>query len=943
MNTIVVNSLAEISNNYSIFQKDQVLTEAQLNSVSAYLDDQDRLSRVALVGIGIACGLRVLRSGNKIELTRGIGITTDGDLMRVAENRTFTRFKAYDKQYPAYGPLYVDANTMFKAFELVGTGAVDPQARNLGQFSADTHRSLDDMVAVLLMESYVKTHDLCSGADCDNHSETYVGTLKLLLVEKAALGKLMPVLQTAAGAARALNPVVARRAIVKAASNNLGNLWTPFRQAAAAMQGQLETEFGKLWPACSFLFGEAFSGDPTTGWVTRLGAIRAAFNGNDSAVQYHYDFVRDLVDTWNEMRTCLFGESAWCCPDINGFPKHLLLGNVVPGDDAEENRLAFYPSAAISRNAALQRAVFLAKKIDVMLSAFDEANPAAVAAGVAVTPSHTQRMPLSDRAIPCYFKIDPQIRVVKAWNYDLSRRGEERCNYSCNRAAYGAVGAAAQPLEAPIDANDFFRIEGHIGRDVATVQGTLERLIQEFNLPFGVCSVLIDTDPKQIVLKPLPKYTDLNRLHYLLRQDLVQKMDDVKTFSGNFKTDLSDAIARGIVKDDSSTNDGTSVRTLAEDKDKSVQRKAEAARGKLNRTFAEVAADKTWMQDVSETMVAASQFKLQLNKVVSTSFPTSFDTLIASPTWKWLPWLDKFIEDRNAKAEEQLLFAKFRAANPGLEHAGGVVRGGLFVLVYRKGGVVVADFMLAHCCEKEVEEAVEEPPLFKPVFPIDDVVRGGIRITPSREHFVKQRLDDLKLDIDQRWTPKLEIYTRHNQAITGLLDVMKSQAARPRVSIDPGLTFTRPGMGLLQPGDAGAGIAGVLRPGRIEPFKDEVLGVATERVLNETQIIKVLDEKIADPATPEEVKKQLQNERDKSETKLKDRIEDVTSHLSRTQPDADFGSEAHDTLEVVAAGMNVIKSADQLERSKKAVEVLTRDTVANRSLRFSATHILKRP
>jgi hypothetical protein len=756
------------------------------------------------------------------------------------------------------------------------------------------------------------------------------------------VGKLMPAIQTAAGAARVLNPVVARRAIVKAASNHLGDLWTPFRQATAAMQGQLETEFSKLWPACSFLLGEAFSGNPTTGWVTRLGAIRNAFSGNESAVQYHYDFVRDLVDTWNEMRSCLFGESAWCCPDIDGFPKHLLLGKVVPGDDAGENRLGFYPSAAISRDVALQRAVFLAQKIDVMLSAFDEANPAVVAAGVSVTPSYTQRMPLSDRAIPCYLKIDPQIRVVKAWNFDLSRRGEERCNYSCNRAAYGAAGAAAQPLEAPIDANDFFRIEGHIGRDVAAVQGTLERLIQEFNLPFGVCSVLIDTDPKQIVLRPLPKYTDLNRLHYLLRQDLVQKMDDVKTFSGNFKTDLSDAIARGIVKDDSSTNDGTSVRTLAEDKDKSVQRKAEAARVKLNRPFAEVTADKTWMQDVSDTMVAASQFKSQLNKVVNTSFPTSFDTLIASPTWKWLPWLDKFIEDKNAKAAEKLLFSKFREANPGLEHAGGVVRGGLFVLVYRKGGAVVADFMLSHCCEKEVDEAVDEPPLFKPVFPIDDVVKGGIRITPSREHFVKERLDDLKLDIDQRWTPKLEVFTRHNQAITGLLDVMKTQATRPRVSIDPGLTLTRPGTGLLQPADAGAGIAGVLRPGRVEPFKDEVLGIATERVLNETQIIKVLDEKIADPATPEEVKKQLQTERDKSETKLKDRIEDVTSHLSRTQPDADFGSEAHDTLEVVAAGMNVIKNADQLERSKKSVEVLTRDTVANKSLRFSATHILKR-
>jgi hypothetical protein len=939
MNT-VVNSLSRIATEYSVFQKDQVLTEAQLNSVSTYLDDQERLTRIALVGVGIVCGLRVQPVGQKLELTRGLGITTDGDLLHVAENRSFTRFRDYDKRNPAYGPLHADANTLFKAYELVASGEVDPQARNLNQFTAETHLAFEEVVAVLLMESYVKTHDLCSGADCDNHSETYVGNLKLLLVEKAAVSQLLPVLNTAAAAARTLSPIVARRAIVKAASKDLADLFTPFRQAVTAMQNQLQAEFGKLWPACSFVLGEAFSGDPTAAWSSRLGAIRNAFSNNQSAVQYHYDFLRDLVDSWNEMRECLFGETSWCCPDTNGFPKHLLLGNVVQGADPQENRLGFYPSAAVSRDAALQQAVFLARKIDVLLSTFDEANPAQVAAGISVTPSRSQRSPLSDRAIPCYYRVDPDIRVVRAWNYALSQRGEERFNYSCNHAAYGAAGAAAQPLEGPIDVNDFFRIEGHIGRDVATVQGTLERQIQEFNLPFGVCSVLIDTDPRQVVLKPPPKYTDLNRFHYLVRQDLVQKMDDVKTFSSSFRAGLSDAIAKGIVKDDSSTNDGTSVRALAEDKDNNVQRKAEAAKLKLNRTFTEIAADKTWMQDVSETMVAASQFKLQLNKVVNTSFPTSFDTLITSPTWKWLPWLDKFIEDKNAKAEERLLFSKFRAANPGLEHAGGVIRGGLFVLVYQKGGAVVADFMLSHCCEKDVEEQVEEPPLFKPVFPIDDVIKGGIRITPSRESFVKERLDHLKLDIDQRWTPKLELYTRNNQAITGLLDVMKAQAVRPRVAIDPGFSMVKPG--LIQPSDAGAGIAGVLRPGRAEPFKDEVLGIATERVLHETQIIKVLDEKIADPATPDDAKKQLQNERDKSETKLKDRIVDVTTLLDRTQPDADFGSEAHDTLEVVAAGMNVIKSTETLERSKKAVETLTSDTVANKSLRFSATHILRR-
>jgi hypothetical protein len=942
MNSIV-NSLAEISTEYSIFQKDQVLTEAQLNSVSDYLDDQDRLSRVALVGVGIICGLRVSLAGSQVVLGKGLGITTDGDLMRLAGDMTFTRYKPYDKQFPAYGKLYRDATTMFRAFELVASGQVDPLATNLSRFQADTQLPLDGMLAVLLMESYIKTHELCSGADCDNHSQKYVGTLKLLLVEPAALGQLLPAIQTSDQAARALGAVVAPRALVKPGSNDLGNLWAPFRQACNTMHEQLQVEFRKLWPACSFLLNSTFAGDPAPAWVNRLAAIRNAFNGDQAVVQYYYDFLRDLVDTWNEMRDCLFGETAWCCPDIDGFPKHLLLGRLAPGADPDEHRLGFYPSAAVNRDRGLHRAVFLADKLDVLLAAFNHQDPAAVAAGVTVTPSRCARFSLGERAIPCYFRIDGQARVVRAWNHELSRRGEERRNYSCNHAAYRAVGAAAQPLESAIDGYDFFRIEGHIGRDVQTVQATLERLIRQYNLPFGVSAVLLGADQRQVVIKPPRRYTDLNRFHYLIRQDLAQKMDDVKAFSGSFKAGLADAIQRGIVRDDSSTNDGSSVRALAEEKDRSVQKKADAARVKLNRSFAEFAADKSWMQDIGETMVAASEFKLQLNKVVNTSFPTSFDTLIGSPTWKWLPWLDKFIEDRESKAEEKRLLAKFLAANPGLEHAAGVVRGGLFVLVYKQGGEVVADFMLSHCCEQEIEEAVAEPPLFKPDFPIDDVIKGGIKINPSRELFVKERLDTLKLDIEERWTPKLEVYSKHNQAITGLLDVMKAQAQRTKVTVDPGLTLTRPGAGLLQPTDTGAGLSGVLRPGRNDLFKDEVLGVATERVRAETEIIKVLNEKIEDPTVDVETKRQLERERDKTETKLKDRIVDVTAHLNRSQPDADFGSEAHDTLEVVAAGMRVIKNPNQLEESKKAVEVLTKPTVTNRSLRFSATHVLNRP
>ena len=42
----ITTSLDEVATAYWIFERDQVLTEEQLNSLARYLDDQDRLTRV---------------------------------------------------------------------------------------------------------------------------------------------------------------------------------------------------------------------------------------------------------------------------------------------------------------------------------------------------------------------------------------------------------------------------------------------------------------------------------------------------------------------------------------------------------------------------------------------------------------------------------------------------------------------------------------------------------------------------------------------------------------------------------------------------------------------------------------------------------------------------------------------------------------------------------
>ena len=77
--------LHQITPDYRAFVDDQVLTSGQLNEFLDYFEDQQRLTRICLNGVGIVCGFEVsLNAATKtIAITPGCGITTDGDLIKL--------------------------------------------------------------------------------------------------------------------------------------------------------------------------------------------------------------------------------------------------------------------------------------------------------------------------------------------------------------------------------------------------------------------------------------------------------------------------------------------------------------------------------------------------------------------------------------------------------------------------------------------------------------------------------------------------------------------------------------------------------------------------------------------------------------------------------------------------------------------------------------------
>ncbi|MEK7718986.1 MAG: hypothetical protein AAB347_05165 [Bacteroidota bacterium] len=132
-----------------------------------------------------------------------------------------------------------------------------------------------------------------------------------------------------------------------------------------------------------------------------------------------------------------------------------------------------------------------------------------------------------------------------------------------------------------------------------------------------------------------------------------------------------------------------------------------------------------------------------------TEFNTPFDSLVSNRNVNMLDHLDILIRRDIEIKENRLLFNNYIAQHPGLEHAGGVMRGGTFVLVYDENNTIIADFMLPYQeTDAEKNDQLEPDIAIKPFRP-NYVIDSGLNILEPVDIKIKGRLDDFKTkDLD---------------------------------------------------------------------------------------------------------------------------------------------------------------------------------------------------
>ncbi len=246
-------------------------------------------------------------------------------------------------------------------------------------------------------------------------------------------------------------------------------------------------------------------------------------------VQYFYDWMRDLVKAYHELRIELADLQCYCPIQTNGQGRHLLLGLVMRSNklyQVSPLRSTFQQAPVFNGNAdRLQKVKLYFRRILMMIKGFHfpgfsfdpkngiycppeegEVEDIPTINKIKITPSVGCHSLLEKQTIPFYYPLSySRYSVHRYWNYRFSVMGSVDRNRSYyasgSEDSYSQVPEIIHPLCYDLCAFDCFRIEGHVGKNIKDVLSIFEEdlvfevggvnrqfefFIKKYNLDFKV-------------------------------------------------------------------------------------------------------------------------------------------------------------------------------------------------------------------------------------------------------------------------------------------------------------------------------------------------------------------------------------------------------------------------------------------------------------------------
>ncbi|THU40588.1 hypothetical protein FAM09_00285 [Niastella caeni] len=495
------------------FVPDQLLTSSDLNELFGYLDEQGRMTRTNLIGIGIVCGLevKVNAAQTEVTITKGCGVTSEGYLITMPfPHLVFTEYNTYDPVKEKYYDRFIDIATKEPKFDTIWElkqAGVDPDAIDI------TPAFLEDKVVLLFVELLAEKNKNCDPNSCDDKGIHVTVNFKPLLVTKddaatligPAAGSVnmdtftgLPEIKMRRFDVPNTNPVTSADIFnaYKAVLNNtfLGSTEDALKQAYDRFSGFVLDEYPSnpfAGLAASFAFLN--NGTITTNQLQHI--------------QYYYDLFSDFLLAYEEFRKTGTHILSACCPDSGLFPRHLLLGEAIPlpaGTPSTYRHYFIYSPLFDQRNILAQLRM-LFKKLVLLRQKFSippvSSGPptAGIDPYIRITPSTLGDVGLSQKAIPYYYDVHNEpTPLYKHWNYQKTRQGIPFRNLSYHADKYNNFEDFIKtPLLYDLEPYNFLRIEGIIGKSYTRVLQNLKSQIKQNRLPVDV--IALSTDNSNIL------------------------------------------------------------------------------------------------------------------------------------------------------------------------------------------------------------------------------------------------------------------------------------------------------------------------------------------------------------------------------------------------------------------------------------------------------------
>lgn len=567
---------------YPHFEANQVLTNSQLNQIFDYLDEQERLTRANLIGIGIECGLEINTEINgkdiTIHLEKGCGVTSAGYLIVEPVNVNHVAYQDYvlplEVDYPPFK--YTDNGILkqYQLWELFPDG--QKNTKPLGTVS----NFLADKAVILFLELKKEGLRNCSSNNCDDKGEEVSAAVKPLLIKLSDLSKIIAKanqlgseftftdVEAALSSRLHLPDIRVPRHFVPIANTVTSN------QVLAAFLQVFQNEklafntgnaLSAAYQAFRPLLLETYPDDPFKIFAKKFGALDK-IPANTSQVrflQYYCDFFDDIIQAYDEFRWKGVSFMCACCPPEALFPRHLMLGAAQPATAQSSGiyRHHFMPSAAISdcedkSKEVLQLFIRLVEMVNHFTDNptppdFSNKEIARKLMPLRITPSKLSDAPISEKAIPYYYLQSGTTPLYRYWSIEKTQRNRANQNMSFRSDEYlpKAPSFITNPLQYNLEPFNFLRIEGHLGKNFKNVMSTLLGMKMKYHLPVEFIALRTgEFDARMTVdlSKEECRFEDLEALYDALRDELVCSLGKTLASFYNKKVDKTVPISEGF-------------------------------------------------------------------------------------------------------------------------------------------------------------------------------------------------------------------------------------------------------------------------------------------------------------------------------------------------------------------------------------------------------------